>query len=85
MIPKCTGSTPTPTAKEVQTEAEALYLEGDVDGALAKYAEAAALDPEDPEIKLSANLRMDLIVGDKYVKLNATYVTLGCTNHCKFC
>jgi superkiller protein 3 len=41
--------TPTPTAREIMAEAHELYLEGDLDGAIATYEEAAALDPEDPE------------------------------------
>lgn len=40
--------TPTPTADDVMAEADDLYLEGDLDGAIAKYSEAAALDPTDP-------------------------------------
>jgi tetratricopeptide (TPR) repeat protein len=42
--------TPTPTAGDVMAEAHDLYLEGDLDGALAKYAEAAVLDPGDATI-----------------------------------
>ncbi len=40
--------TPTPTAADVMSEAHDLYLEGDLDGALTKYMEAAALDSSDP-------------------------------------
>ncbi len=40
--------TPTPTAADVMAEAHELYLEGDLDGAIAKYSQAAALDPTDP-------------------------------------
>jgi tetratricopeptide (TPR) repeat protein len=41
--------TPTPTADEVMAEAHGLYLEGDLDGAIAQYRVAAALDPTDPD------------------------------------
>jgi len=40
--------TPTPTAGDLMAEAEDLYREGDLDGAMAKYSEAAALAPADP-------------------------------------
>jgi superkiller protein 3 len=40
--------TPTPTADDVMAEAHELYLDGDLDGAIAKYSEAADLDPDDP-------------------------------------
>jgi tetratricopeptide (TPR) repeat protein len=40
--------TPTPTADDVMAQAQELYLEGDLDGAIAKYSEAAALEPADP-------------------------------------
>ena len=40
--------TPTPTAGDLMAEAQDLYREGDLDGAMAKYSEAAALDPADP-------------------------------------
>jgi tetratricopeptide (TPR) repeat protein len=40
--------TPTPTAADVMAQAHELYLEGDLDGAIAQYSEAAALDPTDP-------------------------------------
>jgi tetratricopeptide (TPR) repeat protein len=40
--------TPTPTADDVMVEAHDLYLEGDLDAAIAKYGEAATLDPTDP-------------------------------------
>ncbi len=40
--------TPTPTANDVMTEAHELYREGLLDEAIAKYSEAAALDPSDP-------------------------------------
>ena len=39
--------TPTPTAKDVMAEAHELYLDGDLDGAITKYSEAAALDSTD--------------------------------------
>ena len=39
--------TPTPTAGDVMAEAEALYLQGELDEALDKYWRAAELDPED--------------------------------------
>ena len=56
------GPTPTatPTAREILAEAEALYLEGDMDGALAKYGEAAALDPEDPDPLIWQSLLLTL-------------------------
>ena len=41
--------TPTPTADDVMADAHALYLEGDVDGAMDKYEQASALDPDDPD------------------------------------
>ncbi|RPI53235.1 MAG: tetratricopeptide repeat protein [Chloroflexi bacterium] len=37
--------TPTPTAGDVMAEAQGLYQAGDLDGAIAKYSEAAELDP----------------------------------------
>ena len=40
--------TPTPTADDVMVDAYELYLEGDLDAAIIKYGEAAALDPTDP-------------------------------------
>ena len=40
--------TPTPTAGDVMAAAHDLYLEGDLDGAIASYSEAAALEPADP-------------------------------------
>jgi len=40
--------TPTPTARDVMAQAHDLYIEGDLDGALAGYIEAASLDPGDP-------------------------------------
>ena len=40
--------TPTPTAQDIMAQAHDLYLEGDLDGAISLYAEAAALDPTDP-------------------------------------
>jgi tetratricopeptide (TPR) repeat protein len=41
--------TPTPTADDVMADAHALYLEGDVDGAITKYEQASALEPDDPD------------------------------------
>ncbi len=41
--------TPTPTADDVMAEAHQLYLEGDLDAAIDRYSQAAALDPSDPE------------------------------------
>ena len=40
--------TPTPSAADLMAEADDLYWEGDLDGALVKYSEAAVLDPADP-------------------------------------
>ena len=40
--------TPTPTADDVMAEAHELYLQGDLDSAIAKYSQAAELDPADP-------------------------------------
>jgi tetratricopeptide (TPR) repeat protein len=40
--------TPTPTADDVMRQAHELYLAGDLDAAIDKYSEAAALDPTDP-------------------------------------
>jgi tetratricopeptide (TPR) repeat protein len=40
--------TPTPTAGDVMAEAHEFYLEGDLDGAIASYSQAAALAPTDP-------------------------------------
>jgi tetratricopeptide (TPR) repeat protein len=40
--------TPTPTADDVMAEAHELYLQGDLDNAIAKYSQAAELDPADP-------------------------------------
>ncbi len=40
--------TPTPTAGDVMKQAHDLYLAGDLDAAIGKYSEAAALDPTDP-------------------------------------
>ncbi len=40
--------TPTPSAADLMAEADDLYWEGDLDGAMVKYSEAAALDPTDP-------------------------------------
>jgi tetratricopeptide (TPR) repeat protein len=40
--------TPTPTAGDVMAQAHELYLEGDLDGAIAEYSKAAALEPADP-------------------------------------
>ncbi|NIV28376.1 MAG: hypothetical protein GWN58_02330, partial [Anaerolineae bacterium] len=44
------GPTPTPTATagDLMAEAHELYLAGELDGAIAKYSEAAALDSSDP-------------------------------------
>jgi tetratricopeptide (TPR) repeat protein len=42
-------ATPTPTAGDVMSDAHELYLGGDLDGAMAKYEQASALDPADPE------------------------------------
>jgi tetratricopeptide (TPR) repeat protein len=42
--------TPTPTVDDVMALAHNLYLDGDLDGAMAKYGEAAALDATDPMI-----------------------------------
>ncbi|MGD2041962.1 MAG: hypothetical protein PVH11_14130 [Anaerolineae bacterium] len=39
--------TPTPTAGDVMADAQTLYLEGDLDGALDLYWQAAELDPDD--------------------------------------
>jgi tetratricopeptide (TPR) repeat protein len=41
--------TPTPTAGDVMDDAHELYLEGDLDGAMARYEQASALEPADPE------------------------------------
>ena len=41
--------TPTPTAGDVMAEAAKLYEQGNLDGSLALYTEAAALDPEDAD------------------------------------
>lgn len=40
--------TPTPTAATILTEANAIYLEGDLDAAIARYGQAAALEPANP-------------------------------------
>ncbi len=44
------GPTPTPTpgADDVMIEARQLYLDGDLDGAIDKYSQAAALEPTGP-------------------------------------
>jgi tetratricopeptide (TPR) repeat protein len=42
--------TPTPTVDDMMALAHNLYLDGDLDGAMAKYSEAAALDATDPMI-----------------------------------
>ena len=40
--------TPTPTAGDVMARAHDLYLEGDLDGALAGYVDAASMEPDNP-------------------------------------
>ena len=40
--------TPTPSAADLMAEAHELYREGELDGAIDKYSQAAALDPNDP-------------------------------------
>jgi radical SAM superfamily enzyme YgiQ (UPF0313 family) len=49
---------------------------------------AGALKPiyrGDPQAAVPRKLPRRLIQGSKYVTLNATYATLGCTNRCRFC
>src|SRR5690606_20662723 len=52
--------TPTPAARDIMAEARKLYMNGQLDDALVKYDQAAALEPTNPTPYVWASLLLTL-------------------------